>query len=50
MPGKLLVANGTENWSLKLRKALKPGKYVISVRPVGSTNGAFVNKRLTLTK
>lgn len=35
-PAKWLTATGTTNWSLKLKKNLRPGKYSIYVRAIGT--------------
>lgn len=50
-PGAWLKANGTATWSLKLSKALKPGKYVLSARSTGVLGlSPVVTKSITLTK
>jgi uncharacterized delta-60 repeat protein len=46
-PAKWLTATGTTNWSLKLKKKLKPGKYTIYVRALdaaGTTQTSFTKQ------
>lgn len=51
VPGAWLKAKGTSSWSLKLSKALAPGKYVLSVRATGAAGvGSVATKSITLTK
>jgi uncharacterized delta-60 repeat protein len=51
VPSVWIAATGTTNWSVKLKKVLKPGKYVISVRATGLAGiGAVKSKKVTLTK
>jgi hypothetical protein len=50
-PGVWLTANGTASWSVKLSKALKPGKYVLSARSTGFLGfSTVITKSVTLTK
>jgi uncharacterized delta-60 repeat protein len=50
-PGAWLAASGTGVWSLKLSKALKPGKYVLSARSTGVLGvSPVITKSITLTK
>ncbi|MBJ7354187.1 MAG: hypothetical protein JHC98_05125 [Thermoleophilaceae bacterium] len=50
-PGIWLTANGTGTWSVKLSKALKPGKYVLSARSTGVLGlSSVATKSITLTK
>jgi uncharacterized delta-60 repeat protein len=49
-PSVWIKATGTTSWSVKLKKALKPGKYVLSVRATGAAGvGAVKTKKVTLT-
>jgi uncharacterized delta-60 repeat protein len=49
-PSVWIKASGTASWSVKLKKALKPGKYVFSVRATGAAGvGAVKTKKVTLT-
>lgn len=50
LPARALRASGTANWSYRLTKPLKPGKYVISARPVSDDHGKVVTRKLTLTR
>lgn len=51
VPNVWLPARGNELWSLSLSKALKPGKYVLSVRATGTLGvGGVTTKKVTLTK
>lgn len=51
VPGKWLGATGTSQWSLKLSKSLKPGKYVLSARATGVLGvSTVIAKSITLTK
>lgn len=51
VPNVWLPARGNVRWSLSLSKALKPGKYVLSVRATGTLGvGAVTTKNVTLTK
>lgn len=52
VPSKWLKAKGTASWSYKLSKALPAGKYVISVRSVGSggATSAVKTKSVKLVK
>lgn len=51
VPNVWMRARGNVRWSLNLRKALKPGKYVLSVRATGMLGvGAVTTKSITLTK
>jgi uncharacterized delta-60 repeat protein len=51
VPNVWLPAQGNALWSLSLSKALKPGKYVLSVRATGTLGvGAVTTKKVTLTK
>jgi uncharacterized delta-60 repeat protein len=51
-PAAWLAATGTGSWSYKLTKALKPGKYVFSVRAAGSdgTFSAVAKKTVKIVK
>lgn len=50
-PSVWIKATGTASWALRLKKALRPGKYVLSVRATGLAGvGAVKTKKLTLTK
>jgi uncharacterized delta-60 repeat protein len=57
-PAKWLTATGTTNWSYKLKRKLKPGKYTIYVRALdasGATQTSFSRSRgnlrtVTVTK
>jgi uncharacterized delta-60 repeat protein len=51
VPGSWLTAKGTASWSVKLSKALKPGKYVLSARSTGFLGfSTVITKSVTLTK
>jgi uncharacterized delta-60 repeat protein len=51
VPGAWLSAKGTTSWSVKLSKALKPGKYVLSARSTGFLGfSTVVTKSVTLQK
>jgi hypothetical protein len=51
VPNVWIRATGTTSWSVKLKSALKPGKYILSVRATGSAGvGTVRNKKISLTK
>jgi hypothetical protein len=51
VPGVWLKPTGTANWSIKLSKALPPGKYVVSARATGVLGlSPVVTKSITLTR